>query len=167
LTTTVRAALLVGITTVVVMPIHQSEQQPRLLEAVARTQTAASAAILKFFDVDVEKDGLVLSHPGGFAMEIHPRCTDWEVVVLFLVGLASLPLTVRRKVVHGAVGAAILLSANLVRLVTLFMVGVTSVASVELAHHVVGPIFLVSCLFLLWWCAARSARRSTSVFAPG
>lgn len=103
----------------------------------------------------------MLAHPSGFAYEVYHRCTGVPVVALLATGLLALPRGRRRKLPGIACGAVLVLAVNLLRLVSLFHLGVRLPRVFDFAHSVVwegGMILLVVGFWLLWLGPAGRAQ---------
>lgn len=111
--------------------------------------------------LEVRRDGTVLSHPAGFAYRVYWRCTGL-LPALFLCGLVlASPGRRREKWIGAAAGVLVVLVANQVRLVHLFLVGVRSPSSFHAVHSVVWEGVTVGVVLGAWlgwlrWSAARA-----------
>lgn len=120
------------------------------LSLAEQLTTRAAAFVIHASGSDVRREGIVLSHPSGFAMEIYWRCTG-ALPVMFLVGLvAATPAPRARKVAGAVTGSAVILAGNLLRLAVLFDIGVRQPALFATAHEVGGEVFTVLLVFATW-----------------
>jgi exosortase/archaeosortase family protein len=146
-------------------PVFPTTLASRALAPLCRGLAAATAGALHLAGVSVTRDGAILRHPGGFAIEVTPNCTGWFHAVLFLAGLALLrsgrrpqraPMHLCRQAVAGV---GVLAAMNLARLVLLYLAGGVSPRAFEWSHHFAGEALLAGTVLLLWWRAGapRSA----------
>ena len=132
-----------------------------LLAPLTMLTVSAISMLLGWMDMAIIQSGSVISHVEGFAYDIHYRCTGYRPLLL-LAGLQCVvPRTTDTRRVL-TIGAAILLSANLLRLLSLFWLGVRYPVWFELAHEVMWPLTLLAIVFCLWmrrWAPTPAARR--------
>lgn len=94
---------------------------------------------------------VVVDEVSGFAFTISPRCTGVLLAAIwFAAGLALAP-SLRKSGPALALGAVALLLLNLVRLVSLFAIGVHAPGWFDLAHRVVWELLLVAAMAGLGW----------------
>lgn len=148
-----RIALATGLFVLAVLP---AERNPAFLLALpslnALTAEAAERAIA-WFGVGVHREQAVLTHPGGFGYEIVLSCTGVVPAGLLTVAILASGASLRSRLQGAAFGVAAVLIANLIRLVSLFLVGVWRPAAFGFAHSVVWEglmILLLIALFQLW-----------------
>ncbi len=136
-------------------------QRTRELTAPADRLTARlTADLLTISGMPVERDGAVVSLPGGFSIEIYYWCSDWLVVFAMWVGLFALPGRAAGKLSFALAGGAALGLLNQIRLVHLFSTGVRAPATFDLLHHAFWePVMLLSVLGLWAWWLRISRRR--------
>jgi exosortase/archaeosortase family protein len=153
-------------------------RSPRLYGALKPSElwtAQVTEALLLGLGMAVERSGTVLADPGGFRYEIYYRCTGWMVAAFLLVGLFALPGRPRSKLRAAALGVLVVLAVNLVRLVSLFYIGVHHPRAFGFTHAVLweGIMILLAVLFWLPWMSrlasapqgprsSRSRGRSTA-----
>ncbi len=115
-----------------------------------RLTAAATAAVLRGVGTPVVRSEGVLRHAGGFSYEIYYRCTGL-LAAGFLAGviLAS-PAPARRRWIGAGAGIALVLAVNLVRLASLFVIGVRAPAFFQFAHVYAWEAVLVAVVAGFW-----------------
>lgn len=150
-----------GVCLLVVIDVASPATLEWLLVPLTTLTVAAVSMLLGWMDVAIIQSGTVISHVDGFAYDIHYRCTGYRPLLL----LAGLQCIAPRTPDAGrvlAIGAAILLSANLLRLLSLFWLGVRHPAWFELAHEILWPLTLFAAVLCLWmwrWGPAPTTQR--------
>jgi exosortase H (IPTLxxWG-CTERM-specific) len=136
--------------------------QQRLYPAYMELNASWSAALLRLCGEQATANGANLSTP-RFAVQIRRGCEAIEPSVLFAAAAIAFPVSVLARVV-GVVGGIVALAlVNLLRIVSLYYVGVYWPSAFETAHiDVWQPAFIIIAL-ALWiaWAvwATRPARR--------
>jgi exosortase H (IPTLxxWG-CTERM-specific) len=85
-----------------------------------------------------------------FSTEIALGCDAAEPAVLFVAAVLAFPAPLRRKIPGIVVGAAILAVVNLVRIVSLFLVGVYFFKAFEWMHVEVWQAIFILLAVVLW-----------------
>lgn len=123
------------------------------------TTMTASAASFAFglFDVDVARSGFVFVHSDGFAYEIYYRCTGFWPVLLLAGLITADGVALRRRCHVILIGGGLLILLNLVRLLSLFWVGVEFPRYFGLAHSALWPFAMMGTVLSLWLASRRIA----------
>jgi exosortase/archaeosortase family protein len=125
----------------------------RPVEALApfdRLTAAATAAVLRGFGTPVVRSEGVLRHAGGFSYEIYYRCTGLLGAGFLAAVILASPAPARRRWIGAGVGIAVVLAVNLVRLVSLFLIGVRAPAFFHFAHVYAWEGVLVAVVAGFW-----------------
>ncbi len=125
-----------------------------------------TAALLEWGGLEVDREGVVLSHASGFAYEIYWRCTGLLPGV-FVAGLIlASPGRARDRGVGAAAGAVIVLVVNFIRLVHLFQLGVRQPAAFAWAHSVLWEAAIVLLVLAVWqgWIVWSRGRPGVASF---
>lgn len=153
------SALLVGFYLIVAShPVNDKVIVP-FTGAVAR----ASAAVLNVLGEKVEVHGTEL-RSSRFAVEIENGCNGVETALLFGAAVLAFPAPWRRRLIGLGLGIVAIQIINVVRVVSLFWVGVHRPSLFGASHTVLWQSIVVLCgvlLFLLW--ASREARAGAVV----
>lgn len=92
----------------------------------------------------------VLRHAGGFSYEIYYRCTGL-LAAGFLAGvILAAPAPARLRWIGAGAGIALVLAVNLVRLVSLFVIGVRAPGLFHFAHVYAWEAVLVAVVAGFW-----------------
>ena len=122
-----------------------------------RLTAAATGAVLGGIGMPAVRSEGVLRHAGGFSYEIYYRCTGL-LAAGFLAGviLAS-PAPARNRWIGAGAGFALVLAVNLVRLVSLFVIGVRAPGLFHFAHVYAWEAVLVAVVAGFWaiWTGRR------------
>jgi exosortase/archaeosortase family protein len=140
---------------------RESVLGPPLAGLCALTARAVLVA-LQMLGVPATLDGTILSHPGGFTCEIYYRCTGFLPVVCLTVAIWASRGRGLRKLAGIALGVPLLLALNLLRVVHVFLVGVTRPDLFELVHGVVWEAAIVAAVIGFWWLWLRVPRSRRS-----
>ncbi len=133
---------------------------PLLLDPVDRTVirpftagiAAVSGATLHLFGEAVRVEGTVISG-SCFAVDIKNGCNGAEATLFVIAAVLAFPATWRSRVAAVVIGGLILQIANLIRVVTLYLIGCHRRAWFESFHLAVWQsiIFAVAIGFFLIW----------------
>jgi exosortase/archaeosortase family protein len=170
-----RIALAVGLFVSIALPAERSPSFLLALPSVNALTAQAAELTLARLGVDVHREHSILTHPGGFGYEIVLSCTGIVPAGLLAVAILAAGAPLRSRLRGAALGVVAVLFVNLVRLVTLFCVGVRFPASFGFAHSVVweGLTILFLLAFFQTWrhqLLARSRGRKGALqaaAAPG
>lgn len=128
----------------------------RYLSAYARI----AGLVVRFGDPTVRVFGNQLV--GGVSLTVAKNCDAMDVNILFVSAIVAFPAAWGRRAVGIAGGLALLIAANISRIVSLYYIGVSWPGSFEAVHAEVWPFAMVALAvseFLLWsrW-AVRPSR---------
>jgi len=137
------------------------------LAPLTKMTASSVAAVLTWLAVPVMQADAVLRQPNGFAYEIGTECLGFApVAALAGLLLADPLLSWRRARVLLAIGAAVLLLLNVLRLISLFWIGVRLPEHFALAHDALWPLLLTAALLTLWNLAPREAGLEPGLAMP-
>lgn len=144
-----------------------------LIEAVDRqaivpfTSSIAvvSGSILRVAESGVRVSGTTISAP-CFAVDIRNGCNGVEAMLFVLAAVLAFPATWLRKFLGVLIGAAIIQLANLIRVVTLFLIGCRHRAWFDTFHLAVWQtaIFGLAVGFFVLW-SRRSVQANAAARA--
>jgi exosortase/archaeosortase family protein len=140
---------------------YREELLGRLLAPVSLLTAASAAELLEWLGFEVVRSFCVLAHPGGFAYEVYYRCTGVLPAAIFTLCLAAYPAPLKYKALGIACGVPLLLALNLVRLVHLFYLGVSSPKLFSLAHGILWEVVLIGATLGLFWLWQRRPSKGT------
>lgn len=161
-----RFVLVVGGTWLALLPLYRS---PRLFDTLAPLElltARATAALVSICGMEVERVGAVLRHPAGFAYEIYYACTGLFLAAVLVAGLFALPGKGRAKLGLAVLGVAALFALNLVRLMSLFYIGVHHRPIFDFAHEVAWEALMLGLVLLFWLACLRAMRPPRTAALP-
>ncbi|MBU0639166.1 MAG: exosortase H [Planctomycetes bacterium] len=124
-----------------------------------RLNTTISAALLTQFGQDVEVADVTIRSK-RFAMEVRRGCDAVEPSALFVAAVLAFPALLRARLVGVLVGTALLATLNIVRIVTLYWVGVFWPRLFDVMHIQVWQATFILLALLFWviwaWWATRA-----------
>ena len=155
-----RFALALALFALALAGFYRSPGLTRMLEPSELWTAGVTERVLAVSGIEVERNGTILAHPGGFRYQIYYRCTGWMVAAFLLVGLFALPGGWHAKLGTAALGVLAVLALNFVRLVSLFYVGVHYPSAFHFTHSVVweGAMILLAMLFWIPWMRVSDLR---------
>ncbi len=158
----VRFALILAIFVLGAILTHRNPLLIRALAPFDRLTAQATAAVLSWHGIEVNREDAILSHPTGFGYEIYYRCTGLLPAAFLAVGVFAFPTHLRPKLVGIAIGIPLVFSLNLLRLASLFYIGVWHPNLFDLAHTVIWESLLLLSIvgFWLWWMRQCHPNRS-------
>jgi exosortase H (IPTLxxWG-CTERM-specific) len=115
---------------------------------------------LQVFDPRVSVSGNVIS--GRFSMSIVKSCDGMEANILFCAATLAMPGRLSRKLLAAVVGLATLIAFNVLRLCSLYYIGVYFPSAFEFAHFDVWPLLIVSFALVDFLFFARWVRGKDS-----
>ena len=142
-------AVMVGFAGVALLT-YREDVLGALLAPLTTWTARVTLALLYWLGIAATRMATVVSHPSGFAYEIHYRCTGFLPVAFLMTAILAYPGCWRRKLVGLAVGVPVLIALNLTRLVHLFYLGVHHPATFDFAHTVLWEGLFVFAIFGLW-----------------
>jgi len=130
--------------------------------ALNRGLTEQSAAVvastLSLFGADATRRGATIVYRSA-AFRVIDECTGIEVIGLFMAAVLAFPSAWRHRLLGLALGIPALLLVNLVRMVTLIMVGASSAKALDIGHVYVWPVIVLTMAMVIWLHWARIAVR--------
>jgi exosortase/archaeosortase family protein len=121
--------------------------------------------ILRAFDPSVRVSGEVIS--GAFAMRIAQTCDAMDVTILLVAAIASWHGPIRRRIVASLASALALAVLNVVRLCSLYLIGMMRPSFFEAAHLDVWPaVILVAAVALFLGFTSLKQRRALTTASP-
>jgi exosortase H (IPTLxxWG-CTERM-specific) len=122
-----------------------------------------SAGVLRVLGEGAQATGTQISSP-AFAVDVKNGCNGVEAMLLLVAAILAFPATPRQRLLGLAIGVAVIQVANLIRVVSLFWLGVHHRNVFELFHAAIWQtalILLSVVLFILW-----SRRVGPAIDAP-
>jgi len=113
----------------------------------------AGSVTLNLFGMDTEVIGTVIMGERGFAVDILNGCNGIYVVCIVVSAVLAFPSTKREKLVGLLLGITGVQIVNLVRIISLYYIGLTNPALFERFHHYVwqtGVIVISMAIWIYW-----------------
>ncbi|MBI4201335.1 MAG: archaeosortase/exosortase family protein [Chloroflexi bacterium] len=129
------------------------------VDAVSRWTAVSAAGALNVLGASVVNTGTVVG-TSSFAYSVVAECTAIGPVILFAGAVMAYPATWRSRALGISLGVVLLSAVNLVRLVSLFYIGVYFPNYLPMAHYLVwqAAIILFAILLWLWWADRLTGR---------
>jgi exosortase H (IPTLxxWG-CTERM-specific) len=124
---------------------------------VNRNVAWLAARCFRGFGIAASSAGAVVS-VAGFAVEIKGNCNAVFEFVLFSAAVWAYPAPVRAKLLGTILGAIVLYAVNMLRVVSLLVVGIAAPRAFEVSHLYVWQalfLILVGTCWLVWLGRAR------------
>lgn len=144
---------------------------PLLLDSVDRAVVRpftngiaqVSGVVLGFFEKGLVVRGTTISGR-CFAVDIHNGCNGLEATLFLVAAVIAFPATLRLRAIGTAAGVVIVQLANLIRIVSLFLIGCYKPQWFQAFHLAIWQtiIFAIAVGFFLIW-----TRRATTPDAVG
>jgi exosortase/archaeosortase family protein len=139
------AALAAGVLTAGIL----SMASDHAMAGVQRLFAAITSGVLGLFGhATVTQGNAVLSD--SFGLSVVTACTGLFVTVLFVVAVLLFPTTWRARSIGSLIGVAGLFVVNVIRLVTVYYVGVTWPNALETVHQLVWQSLVIVIAVGLW-----------------
>jgi len=137
--------------------VLESRSFERYLEMLAHV----SGRVLELLGRDVTVRGVLISD-SGFAVMVAHGCDALQVCALLSAAVIAFPAPLGRKV-RGILGGVLLLQVlNLLRIVSLFLIGASFASIFSTVHEVVWPGVLIVITIATWIVWVRRETRSES-----
>ena len=134
----------------VVFFVYRDEVLATFLAPLAKATAFITSMLVRQADIEVLREGAVLTHPNGFSYEIAYTCTGLLPVVTFIVCIVAYPAAMRHKWQGIVIGVPVLLLVNYLRLANLFYIGIYFPEAFRLAHEVIWEGLLAIAFIGLW-----------------
>jgi exosortase/archaeosortase family protein len=117
--------------------------------AIRRVFAVATSALLNALgNATVVRDADILSN--SFGISVVTACTGLFVTGLFLAAVAAFPVSWRAKLAGAGIGLAALFAVNVVRLASLYYVGMYWRSALEPIHQLVWQSLVIAFAVSLW-----------------
>jgi len=124
----------------------------RILDALVVANASFSSVILNFSGESSRVTGATLWSGKDAIITVLPACTCIEFFLFFIAAVLAFPALIRRKIPGIVVGVALLMALNLIRVMSLYYIGVHFPRFFNTAHEEVWGIPLIAATVLI--CAA-------------
>lgn len=139
----------------------------KLLKSYLALIASATAKILNLFGHEVvAQERWVMARQGAsrpFSVEIVHGCDALEPTVAYLSALLASPVLFRRKIPGILIGVPVLLVVNMVRIVSLFLVGVYYRKALDVMHYDLWQAAFIVLAIVSWAIWVQWATREKAV----
>ena len=126
--------------------------------------TQISGSALRLLGQKVTVTGTVIS--GAFAVDIHNGCNGIEAIVFVCAAMFAFDAPIAKRLLGALLAAVILQTLNIIRIVTLYLIGLKRPEIFETAHLAIWQTLMFAAavfLFLAW--TSRVAPRNAAASA--
>ena len=146
---TFRSWLILAASLGVALAIYYGFLASSLVDYVAEWTAVGTSAGLNLLGTSTRVDGTILSS-GTFAVDIVAECTAVGPLVLFIGAVAAYPSSLKAKSLGVLLGLVVLSLVNLVRIISLFLIGSAYPDYLEIAHLLVWQTAIILFAIILW-----------------
>jgi exosortase/archaeosortase family protein len=114
----------------------------RVLDAYLHAYAVVSAAVIGLFEPGVRVSGVEIV--GRYALRIVKTCDAMDVKTLFVAAVLAWPAPWRRRLAAAASGVALLFVVNVIRISSLYFVGLHLPSAFETIHLELWPIVMIA-----------------------
>jgi exosortase/archaeosortase family protein len=115
----------------------------RILDVLVAANAKFSSVILNFFGESSRVTGATIWSGKDAIITVLPACTCIEFFLFFIAAVLAFPALIRRKIPGIVVGVALLMGLNLIRVMSLYYIGVHFPRFFDTAHEEVWGIPLI------------------------
>lgn len=119
------------------------------VDALAIALAGISGIALELLGIPVSLDGVVIDANGFFAV-IAQQCTAIELLLVFSAAVLICPVSLKARVWALLLGIPALCALNLVRVISLLLVGIGFPQHLDVAHLVIWQTAMVVAAFAIW-----------------
>jgi archaeosortase B (VPXXXP-CTERM-specific) len=110
-----------------------------------------SSWILNLFGMNTESvNSIVFGPKSRIAIDITYKCTSIIQIAFFSAGVFAYSCKLSKKLIGMIAGIPLIFGTNLVRIVSLFFIGVIAFPFFDFAHKVIGEVLMIIVTFLAW-----------------
>jgi len=135
----------------------------RAIGSLQRGYASAANSVLRLLGHPTQIAGNVVG-TGDFGITVVTACTGLFTTALYLVAVALFPTTWMRKLAGVGIGICGIAILNIIRLVSLYYVGVHWPAALDVVHQLVWQSLFIAFAIALWllWAGRAAARRGAA-----
>jgi len=125
--------------------------QAALIQPFTAGLAVASGAIIEAFGRDIVTSGVVIRDVATqFAVEIAAGCNGVEAMIVLIAGILAFPAPWAYRAIGIAIGFVAIQALNLVRIISLFYLGMWNETAFEWAHLYVWQALIMLDALLVW-----------------
>ena len=138
--------------------------ETKIMPSYLRGWAQISASVLRVLGEDAAVSDSLISSP-RFSVSIKKGCDAVQPTVLFITAVLASPVAFRPKLPGLAIGILFLMAMNLVRVISLYYIGVYWPSAFEIMHHDVWQATFIIVSIVAWALWAVWAVRETTIAA--
>lgn len=133
-----------------------------IFNPLANLYAAVSGKLINVlgYGVNVSDD---LIYSSGFSVSVKKGCDAAEPMAIFIAGIIAFPALFRNKLTGLILGLAILFLLNIVRIISLYMMGIHYPGFFETMHLAVWQVVFIIVAILLWYLWLRHVVNKTVI----
>jgi exosortase H (IPTLxxWG-CTERM-specific) len=123
-----------------------------------RVVAACSRLLLRIIGVEARGDGSLIISP-QFSVSILNVCNGLEATAIFFATVLAFPTSLKSKLIGIAIGYPLIFFINLIRIITLFVIGFKLPNIFETAHYYYAQAFVILATIAIWlfWVSKYSS----------
>ena len=116
------------------------------------TETTAqlSSWALNMLGLKTQYSHSIVFDSRDFAIEIIYKCTGILQVAFFIAGVLAYQCSFLKKLSGIIIGTIVIFSANLIRIINLFFIGLVAFSWFDFFHGVIWEVLMIIIIFLTW-----------------
>jgi exosortase/archaeosortase family protein len=132
---------------------------------VMKASAHGTSVLLNLIGTKTTAEGVVVRGP-DYAVAVRRGCDPLEPIALFAAAVMAFPAPWRQRFAGLLIVSVFLFGLNLVRVVSLYLLGLHKSSLLESFHLVWWPALFIACSLLLWIVWLRWVQRSRSGSGP-
>lgn len=137
--------------TLILLLIHVLKTKTNILTLISLKVAQLSSCILNLFGMNTESvNSIVFGPKSRIAVDITYKCTSIIQIAFFSAGVFAYSCKLSKKLIGMIAGIPLIFSINLVRIVSLFLIGVIAFPFFDFAHKVIGELLMIIVTLLTW-----------------
>lgn len=133
----------------------ESLVEQRWFRPILEIQTEVTRWLLLILQQEVERSGNVLISAANqlkpFTLAVGLGCEAFDVTILAMVGILCFPVSWKLRIVGACCAGVIVQAINVVRLTSLFLIGIYKPEYFDFLHYNLWQVLLVLCVIGVWW----------------
>lgn len=135
----------------ILLMIYVIRKETNLLSLLSIQVAKISNLLLNLLGLNTQSSHSIVFLPEGqIAIDVTYKCTSIIQIGFFTAGVFAYSCKNTKKVIGLIIGIPLIFSTNLIRIVSLFLVGIVASPFFDFAHKVVGEVLMIFITFLAW-----------------
>lgn len=154
--------VVVLIVTLFYLIYQNSWAEAYVFNPLANLYAAISGKVINVLGYEVNVSGDLI-YSSGFSVSVKKGCDAAEPMAIFIAGIIAFPALARNKLTGLLLGLSILFLLNIVRIISLYMMGVHSPDFFETMHLAVWQVVFILVAILLWYLWLQRVVNKTAI----